>query len=213
MTAIIILGGHRCGTSAVAGVCHALGVFMGYKLIGKNRDNKKGHFEDLEFVHLNKMVVGDWRRPMADFEPHRRAYKKLIDRREKHYKHWGFKDPRLCFILPHILPLFKTRPKIIHIKRSVGASARSMFKRGEHRNAKAPIKVKLSQAVKISRAYRDAAEIALKIYDGPVLRVEYDILINKRKRQVELIADFVGLPMTAAAQGFIDPALRHQKGK
>lgn len=149
---------------------------------------------------------------MVDFEPHKRAYAKLIAKRDKNYKHWGFKDPRLCFVLPHILPLFKHRPKIIHIKRSVGASARSMFKRGDHPSAKAPIKVKMPEAVKISRAYRDAAEIALQIYDGPVLRVEYDILINKKGQQVEMIADFVGLPMTEKAQVFIDPALRHQKG-
>lgn len=213
MTAIIIIGGHRSGTSAVAGVCHALGVFMGHKLIGKNRDNLKGHFEDLEFVQLNKMVVGDWRRPMADFGPHRRAYQALIGKRERKHKLWGFKDPRLCFVLPHILPLFKGRTRIIRVTRPVIASASSMFKRGGHRRAKAPIKVKMPQALKLARAYRDAAEIALKIYDGPVLRVDYDILINKQAEQVELIADFVGKKMTAKAQGFIDPSLRHQKAK
>ena len=88
MTVIIVLGGHRSGTSAVAGVCHELGLFMGQSLIGKSRDNARGHFEDVEFVALNKAIVGDWRRPMADFEPANVArqvppLKKLLETRQK----------------------------------------------------------------------------------------------------------------------------------
>lgn len=211
MTAIIILGGHRCGTSAVAGICHELGVFMGHKLIGKNRDNPKGHYEDIEFVSLNKAIVGDWRRPLADFSPMQKQYKTLIANREKKHKVWGMKDPRLCFTLPHILPLFKSKVRVIYVTRPIKASAQSMVRRAEHPKAKGPIKVNLVQAVKLARAYRDAALIALRLYNGPVLRVAYDDLIENPKEQIGLIADFVGLPVNDKALKFVDPKLRHQK--
>jgi hypothetical protein len=184
---------------------------MGDKLIGKNRDNQKGHYEDVEFVALNKAAVGDWRRPLADFDPVRKAYKQLIEKREKDHKLWGMKDPRLCFTLPHVLPLFKSKARIIYVMRPIKASAQSMVKRGSHPKSKEPIKVKNAQAVKIARAYRDAAEIALRLYDGPVLRMAYDDLIDNPKKQVGLIADFVGLPVNDKALEFVDPALRHQK--
>ena len=64
-TAIIVLGGHRSGTSCVAGIIHRLGVPLGEHLLGPGVGNPVGHFEDLAFYHLHRLILGENRDPKA----------------------------------------------------------------------------------------------------------------------------------------------------
>jgi len=63
MTAILVLGMHRSGTSAVAGMLQAGGAASAGPAV-RNWDNERGHFESLALVRLNERVLarsgGHW---------------------------------------------------------------------------------------------------------------------------------------------------------
>lgn len=202
-TCIVVLGGHRCGTSAVAGMLHHLGVFMGHRFVGAGKYNEKGHWEDKAFLGHHKRIVGDWRSPGVDFEPHRQAYRRLIRQREKHGL-WGFKDPRFIFVFPHFLGIVKAEVRVINIWRGLEASARSMWTR----RGKARINVDLEQARGIARLYRKEQMRILGTWKGKRLDVRYGQLCQNPGREVGRIANFVDVPMTKAAVRFIEPKLR-----
>jgi hypothetical protein len=205
-TCIVVLGGHRCGTSAVAGALHHLGVFMGHRLIGPTPFNPRGHWEDVEFVELHKKIVGGWKRPCVDFVPTRKQYMALIRRREAEHKLWGFKDPRACYVFPHFLRCVKAKVKVVAVNRGMTASAKSMVKR---RKAGSSINVTARQARAITRQYRDARWLSLQVYDGPILRVQFEELTKYPQAQVERLAKFIGVNWTQKAVDFINPKLRH----
>jgi hypothetical protein len=206
-TCIVVLGGHRCGTSAVAGVLHHLGVFMGHRFIGPTPFNERGHFEDVAFVALHKRIVGGWKRPCVDFEPVRKAYVKLIRSREKQHKLWGFKDPRTVYAFPYFLRSVRAQVKVINVHRSLAASARSMA----HRKKKgSTINVNYKQALGIARQYRDARWVAMHYcFDGPRLRVQYEELVHDPAGQVKRIAGFLGVIPDQRAINFVSPGLKH----
>jgi hypothetical protein len=199
-TCVVVLGGHRCGTSAVAGVLHHLGVFMGYRLVGASKSNRLGHFEDIAFLDLHKKIVGSWKRPCVKFDPVRRA-------RERVFTLWGFKDPRFCLVFPHFRRIVKARLLVVSIHRDLEAAAFSMAARRSTSNPS--IHVTETQAKQIARRYHDAQIIALRLHRGPALAVHYEQLVEKPAKQVAAIAKFVGLPVTEKAINFIDPRLKH----
>jgi len=206
-TCVVVLGGHRSGTSAVAGVLYHLGVFMGYRLVGASKSNRKGHFEDIEFLNLHKEIIGGWKRPCVDYEPVRRRYVKLVRARERVFSLWGLKDPRLCYVFPHFKRAVRARLLVISIYRDLSAAAESMAMRRSTSNPS--IHVTKTQANKIARHYRDAQVVALRLHKGPVLSLQYEQLVKKPAEQVTAIAKFVGLPMTEKAINFVDPRLKH----
>jgi hypothetical protein len=205
-TCVIILGGHRCGTSAVAGALKHLGVFMGHRYVGATPFNKKGHFEDVAFLTMHKKIVGNWKRPCVDFEPYRKGYTKLIRSRERQFPLWGFKDPRFCYVFPYFQRVTNSRLKVISIHRSLEASINSLVKR---RKPRSKVNVSRPEAAKIARHYRDAQWLALRLYRGTALTVQYEVLVKSPGPQVQRIANFVGRNITAGAVQFIDKKLRH----
>ena len=64
------------------------------------------------------------------------TYKHLIDRRNSTSMIWGIKDPRLCILLPVLLPLLDD-PIILHIVRDWDASVKSLQKREKWDRSKA----------------------------------------------------------------------------
>jgi len=206
-TCVVVLGGHRCGTSAVAGVLRHLGVFMGYRLVGASKSNRKGHFEDIAFLNLHKKIVGGWKQPRVNFGPVRRRYRRLIRARERVFSLWGFKDPRFCFVFPYFRQIVRARFLMVSVHRDLEAAAFSMAARKSTSNPS--IRVTMVQAEQIARRYEDAQAIALRLHKGPVLKVQYEQLVKKPAEQIAAIAKFVGLPVTEKAINFVDPRLKH----
>ena len=54
---IVVAGMHRSGTSLVASVLSMLGVSLGSTLLGADRNNPKGYFEDTDFLRLNREML------------------------------------------------------------------------------------------------------------------------------------------------------------
>lgn len=204
-TCVVILAGHRTGSSALAGLIKRLGVFMGHKFVGKTQYNQRGHYEDVEFLKLHKRIIGNWKRPCVDFEPFRKKYTLLVRQRERNHPLWGFKDPRFCYVFPYFQRITKARLVVIALHRNIQATKQSLMAR----RGRSAINVTSPQAGKIARFYRDAQWLALRCYEGAVLAVQYETLIKRPGTEVTRIAEFVGVPVNESAIQFIDKSLKH----
>jgi len=109
---IIVLGMHRSATSLCAGGLKKANVKMGNNLLGADSSNIFGHFEDIDFMNLNKKILaaagGSWDLPPPEntilnigkrLAP---EIKSLVDRKKS--KLWGWKDPRTTLTVKLYLP-------------------------------------------------------------------------------------------------------------
>src|SRR4030095_4094067 len=109
---LCIAGMHRSGTSMVARLLQAGGLFLGREEeLGFDSNNGETHFEHLRFVALNDELLrrlgGSWNNPpefragweiTPEVEALTKQGKKLIKRLNGRY--WGWKDPRNSLTLP-----------------------------------------------------------------------------------------------------------------
>ncbi|HWB51609.1 MAG TPA: glycosyltransferase [Stellaceae bacterium] len=117
-TALVVLGMHRSGTSALTGMLHRLGVVLGEQLMPATSDNPRGYWEhaDIVKVHERLMAALGWawediRTPPPGFEngaAGRMAYDEIVALLHRDFAGaplWGIKDPRLCRLMPLWAPL------------------------------------------------------------------------------------------------------------
>lgn len=112
---ILILGMHRSGTSYLARLMQALGVFIGDDLVGPRKGNPRGHFEAAPVLDFHLRLIA------ARLSPGRRAFddgmlvqepmdtsfseaersesESLLDDLRRDGP-WGWKEPRTCLFLP-----------------------------------------------------------------------------------------------------------------
>ncbi|MDE2307763.1 MAG: hypothetical protein KGJ97_05660, partial [Xanthomonadaceae bacterium] len=107
-TAIIVLGMHRSGTSAMTGVLGLLGVELGTRLMPPGPDNPQGFWENLDAVQIDERLLagldrrwddprempGGWRQS-APAEAARSAIRAWLDAEFSRSRLWAVKDPRL----------------------------------------------------------------------------------------------------------------------
>src|ERR1700738_3517770 len=109
--AVLILGMHRSGTSATAGVFYLLGHSLGNTLHSANQYNPKGFFEDNDFMKLNDSILVRYKTQWDDVRPFRIPFsrltlnckneiKALIMQKFGAHSVFCIKDPRLCLLLP-----------------------------------------------------------------------------------------------------------------
>ncbi len=152
MGAIVIIGGHRTGTSLTARLVHELGIPCApatdrllVPRVGRERDNPDGYWEDLAFVRLHRRMLledqfpcGGWRNPRRDdaiIRRHRDQYRQLICQRAAHSEWWALKDPRLCLlgdVLFDELAALSISTRVITTVRSRSESLSSLQRRGIH---------------------------------------------------------------------------------
>jgi len=233
MTAVCVLGLHCGGTSAVAGVLHHLGVFMGDDLLGPNYNNPKGHFEDLEFTRFHDQMIGDWKRPSNGYEIND-EYGALIDKRAKEHALWGVKDPRMiwcyCQFLHHINQVDEI-PLTLFVYRKPSICGQSLYFRGGHDPAEAlgisyRYYLRMSEhmkGIKWEKLYglSTAGNVtgpSFQSKDGSCAIVNFDNLINHTREVVKGIMSWIGWVggewpfddyALDRAIDFIDPELRH----
>lgn len=144
MTAVIVLGMHRSGTSLTASILQALGVHMGDWMSSASEHQPFGYFEDLDFVHLNDDLLeaagGSWGGPPA---PERIAQavqdsahriRDLVKGKQQDAGGalWGFKDPRTCLTAAAYHPLLD-EPRYLIVRRDLPDVVDSLNRRsGEH---------------------------------------------------------------------------------
>lgn len=200
MTAIVVLGMHRSGTSLVSGICHKLGVSMGEYFRVGDESNPDGYFEDLDWRAMNKWIInsagGTWHDPpsMLEIVVHTMrlapVIQKLISYKSR-FEPWGFKDPRTCLTargLYRILP----DPKFVIVHRPKAEIVKSLKNRS------------------IKRGYHEPDshwEALISLYDTQVGRllnepsvvyyhIDYNSLVKKETAgtEVAMLANFLGMP-------------------
>lgn len=130
---IIILGMHRSGTSALAGILQQNGVYLG-EVSQSNPYNLKGNRESRVIIKLHEQLFdvngGSWDNPPDSISWDTASYETMrafISTFEQH-EVWGFKDPRTVFTLAewlHEVP----RAELVGIFRNPALVAHSLYKR------------------------------------------------------------------------------------
>lgn len=209
---IIVLGSHRSGTSAVAGILHHLGVYMGDNFQEPNDANPKGYWEDPEFSEVNEHIYDSLKgsphesRPLPpgalnDRNKSLNHWYYLMEKRNKDHCVWGFKDPKFSLIAKHVMKCVSTWPvegprflseccTIIRTHREVDDTVFSLVRAlGFHCK---------DTNIDMWRAYvnRYIAEINsfCEIYDGPILNLDYSMIRNNPKEMIDDICEFITGP-------------------
>lgn len=89
----VVLGCHRSATSLIAKALQGAGVHMGDNLLQGLPDNPEGHFEDMDFLIKNVMILGGdhWDKPDTPLQDV--DVTDLLARKNVRPL-WGWKDPR-----------------------------------------------------------------------------------------------------------------------
>ncbi len=116
--ALLILGMHRSGTSAVTGALALRGVYLGQDLMPPGPDNPKGFWEHAGVVAIHERLLHALDRAWDDLRAlpdgwlahpaclrARDELRALLQAEFAGQALWAVKDPRLCRLLPLWLPL------------------------------------------------------------------------------------------------------------
>lgn len=103
---ICLAGMHRSGTSLMASYFQACGINMGERLVGPATGNRRGHFEDTEFVSFHEGLLRENSarmlspgRRLVIPDDYRARARRMIDSRNGQLPVWGWKDPRTTLFL------------------------------------------------------------------------------------------------------------------
>ncbi|HXX94220.1 MAG TPA: hypothetical protein VEN81_11345 [Planctomycetota bacterium] len=219
LVAILVLGPHRSGTSAVAGALHALGLYMDEpgNLMKAQGDNPKGFFEHYEFFDINNKILGrfggSWQEPPAlvpgwELDPKlqdlRERAVKLVDRLAKK-PIWGWKDPRTCLTLDFWSTIVPPPVKAVVVVRNPLEVAQSLFKRDT---------IHLARGAKLWGIY--LARAMERTRGIPRHIVLYEKLCAYTRRELSRMAQFAGLRtdegIMKRAVDAVQGSLRHHRG-
>lgn len=221
--AVLILGMHRSGTSAIARGVNALSVDLGENFFDLQSDNPKGYWEDKTIVGISQRVLEELQLVWDDtslIAPERFAHYRirLLKLKAVHYLNgafasrplWGFKDPRAIRLLPfwraalRELPVEDSYVVAIRHPRSVAASLLRRQDIGEEK----------AQRLWLVHTLPFLHELRGK----PFVVVDYDLLTAQPRAQLERVARKLALPPIDAtisreidrfARDFLDEGLRH----
>jgi hypothetical protein len=143
--AVVVLGMHRSGTSALAGVLARLGCDLPTQMMPANEFNPKGFYESILAYNLNDAILAsggsgwdDWQAFNPDWIRAPQAPGFLERGVEVLAEEYGnsplfvLKDPRICRLMPFWAQLFETcavQPLYVNTHRSPVEVARSLQKR------------------------------------------------------------------------------------
>lgn len=218
--AVVAIGMHRSGTSAVARGLAALGVYLGDDFLDAQPENPTGYWEDRGIVELNERILErlglrwddagavdarglrGWR-----MWPLRRKSTRYLRRRFIARTLWGFKDPRTIRLLPFWLDVMRAsgvRDSYLLVIRNPSSVAASLYARQ---------RMPTEEAQRLWIAY--VVPFLGLLREKPLVVVDYDLLMRDPTAQLERIAQRLHLPPAAPnelakfAGEFLDDKLRH----
>lgn len=136
----ILAGMHRSGTSMAASILQAGGVNMGERLMGADRGNVRGHFENLDFFEFHRDLLkshgysaAGWvHDPLPPIPPDLASRARQLAADNAAHAGpagWGFKDPRSTLFLDYWQNLLPAA-HFVFIYRAPWEVADSVFRRG-----------------------------------------------------------------------------------
>jgi GT2 family glycosyltransferase len=119
-TAILVLGMHRSGTSALTRVLNLHGVALGGRLLPPGADNPHGYWEDERVVDIHERLLASLDRSWSDPRPLPQKWRtskaallasgeitELVGQQFGGEQLWAVKDPRLCHFVDLWLPVLE----------------------------------------------------------------------------------------------------------
>lgn len=209
---ILVVGMHNSGTSILAEVLHEHGLFLGANV---------GHHENRFFsIHVDdEMIMGGgdrWARlpiltvdEVLAFEDHVGPYIRahwLQDFKVWGYdgvSPWGFKDPRLCVLLPLYLQLFPGA-RVLYIRRDPDDVAASLSRRPKKAVG---VLTDPEHWKRLCLAYAERVAFCREHYPNAHCEIQYEEFCNEPARVTARVFDFVGLPFTPEAKSFVEERL------
>ena len=222
-TALVVLGMHRSGTSALTGVLSHLGCDLAKTLQPGDRNNPRGYFESVQFYTINDALMtsaasswDDWNEinpAWYDSPRHDEFVAKAADVLTQEYGESGFflmKDPRICRLLPiwqSALQKYKATPLYVTIHRHPNDVAKSLSMRDGWSLGRGLL-VWLRNVLDAEAASRGGRRVF----------VRYESLLADWQTTVQQIADGlkIGWPVrlesaSPAIATFLEPDLRRQR--
>jgi glycosyltransferase involved in cell wall biosynthesis len=221
--AVLVLGMHRSGTSALARGLAALGVDLGDNLKPPVAgDNDKGFFEDWVLSRINDELLalfgGQWdslltRDPSFDQGVNALKLRAMsaIAQQFNRSRYFGFKDPRSCRVVPFwkdVLARLGLEPFYVIAFRNPMSVARSLERRDGFPRARSYYLWLLHTLSAVRHTVGER-----RVF------IDYDDLMAAPEAVLEHIAQAIGDPvlgsdptgLTTYANEFLDPELRHHR--
>src|SRR5262245_58923765 len=197
-TALLLLGMHRSGTSALTRVFNLLGADLATNLLPPRADNPRGFWESRELMELHEQILAtgntswdDWTRfdpawyesPFAEvYKTHLTAY---LAREFGDSTLFAVKDPRMCRLLPlwrDVLRGLGIEPRVVITLRHPWEVAQSLKGRDGFSRAKSY----LMWLRHVLDALRDSAGV-------PRCVVSYDAFLRDSRGATQAIARRLGV--------------------
>lgn len=213
---VVVFGMHRSGTSAVAGMLHALGVDMGHVFLEPDSGNPRGYWEDMDMLALNvallRVAGGNWVDPPLGRHIEM-AYQHLAGQMGRlmlaKVKHangqpWGWKDPRNCLTLHAwhgTMARLGLDPVFIEVVRDPGRIVWSLIKRArlssfwwvQHMRTQDWANLIDTYAVRVAWYREKVKQAAPGWLDDRWITVEFEELLEWPTVWAERLAERVGL--------------------
>lgn len=218
---LFVMGMHRSGTSALAGILNTLGVNFGNHLIEAGSDNPKGYYEPIAVSHLHKELFDSlgvswdsiaplpegWTKSDAAFI----AKAKIIDFLKDNFSGvnvWAVKDPRICRLLPlwlSVLDQLECSPCfLITVRHPNEVSASTQFRNGFGDEKGALLWL------------RHVLEMETDTGSYPRAVITYESLLSDWRETLKQASATLGIELDLktnqdAADAFLDAGLRNHK--
>jgi len=192
---VVVLGLHRSGSSCLAGVLHRLGVYMGDKFVGCERDG--GH----EAQWLARFCEWAMRHPAI--RP-RNGWQLRLQREVLHFARnhqlCGIKYPHLCRFAAHLEKVLDERMLVVTSDRPLEDSIESLVRRDGNR-------IKPEKLAATQRSLWEAKQTFLMTTRRPIHNVDYYALMRDPEAQTKKLAEFLGVPYTEDAAAYVEKRL------
>ena len=220
---VIVIGMHRSGTSALAGILHLNEIIMGEESIFRPKplpQNPKGFYENYLFRKINDKMLEKYGYKVKSFKTDiprieandqmKQKMKKLLLKYQDKYTSWGWKDPRTCLTLSIWLDILNELNlidsfKILFTIRNAQSVTRSLVKRDG---------LKELQALMLWNIYNKLAIKAVDKYSIDTFYFTYEQLIKEPVLTTQAIFKFLEHNLDESlVNKFIDQNLnRSQEG-
>jgi hypothetical protein len=216
--AIIVLGMHRSGTSALTRVLNLHGMELGSSVMVPQADNESGFWEhqDIVDVHddLLKTLGSSWDDEILSdqwwlkksLRPHVKKLAQILARDFSQCRLWGIKDPRMCRLLPLWVPLLEKlncKPVFALAVRHPLEVAKSLEKRNGFSLQKGE-RLWFQHSLLLERSSRGFPRVIVP-YEH--LLTDWKNVINRV--QLALKTPWPRTPADSEIEQFIKPAMRH----
>ena len=220
--AVLVLGMHRSGTSALARGLQMLGVYLGNDFISPKPDNPTGYWEDRNIYEINERLlavfglkweevalIDEARWDAPEVEGLRTEAVAYLKSQFVSHPLWGFKDPRTIRLLPFwrsALRSLEVDECYLLVIRNPRSVADSLIRRHG-------MDAVTAHLLWLAYVVPNLSMIA----NRPFMVADYDLVMADPRQELERIANGLTIPWTDTskvgidqfASDFLDPNLRH----